>query len=717
MSTITSTAVRRWLAICLPLAFLMGAPAGAGAGTYDVAACDAAGGLNNSWVASTNAPGVVAAYAVCPSGGDPARGMIARSVVAAGSAATQGALARLTFYAPPGTAIIGVRASSEFTRNSSHWQAALSNGAQVLRGCFAGLAESCSTSAVDEWTDIPASAQLHVEAYCAISDCDLGSSSANARLYSAVVRVQDDLPPSIDAPGGGLWADGWIGGTQTVQWQASDNTGIRTNAVLIDGEMVGQDTHTSCDYTYAIPCPPGSGSFNVNTRAVPDGSHQLQLRATDAAGNSVQIERTIKVDNAPPGAPQHLAVDGGESWRATDTVTAHWTNPTGDNGAPVAGANWQLCPVAGRDTCASGSKAGNGIDALPDIKIPRAGEWTLRVWLTDAAGNADIRTAAPAVTVRYDNDAPAATFAAFDAADPTRLTVSTSDPTSGIGSGTVEIKRRTGTAWTPLATEVQSGSVVATLPDENMRDGAYELRATVRDRAGNERSTSTRPDGSAAQLTLPVRAPTHLTAGRPRAHSSKLRARVAIRYGTRTRLRGRLLDRQHHAMPGVPLTVMTRTSIKGAKWRTVATIRTTKTGRFTYRVRPGASRKVRLRYEGTPTVRASHRDVTLRVAGTTSLKASRRHLRNGQRVRFTGTLKGPHVPAGKLVQLQTPVNGRWQTFATAHTGKRSRWSHSYRFTGTHGRYHYTFRALVPAERGYPYSTGHSSSVHVVVTGP
>jgi len=715
MSTITIPP-RRWLAICLPFMLLMLTPSGADAGTYDVAACDAAGGLNNSWMPTTNAPGVVDAYALCPSGGDPSRGLIARSVVASGSAASQGALARLTFTAPYGTAIVGIRASTEFTRSSSHWEAALSSGAQILRGCFPGLAEVCSTSAVDQWTDVPASTQLHVEAYCAISDCDLGSTSANARLYSAVVRVQDDLSPTIDAPGGALWADGWVGGTQTVQFDAADNTGIRSNAVFIDGKPAGENAHT-CDYTYAVPCPSGGDSFAVNTRGVSDGSHQLQLRTTDAAGNPAQIERTIKVDNAPPGAPQQLSVDGGENWRATDTATVHWTNPTGDNGAPITGANWQLCPESGRDNCATGSRAAAAISSLPDVKIPRAGEWTLRVWLTDAAGNADIRTAAPAVTVRYDNDAPTATFAAFDPTDPTRLTVNTSDPTSGTGSGSIEIKRRAATAWTPLPTQVQPGSVVATLPDETLRAGAYELRATVRDQAGNERSTSTRPDGEAAQITLPVRSPTYLTAGRPRAHSSKLQTRVAIKYGARTRLRGRLLDRQHHAMTGVPLTVMTRTTLKGAAWRTAGTIHTTKTGRFSYRVRPGASRKVRVRYDGTPTVRASHFDVSLRVAGTTSFKASRHRLRNGQRVRFSGTVKG-RVPTGKLVQLQTQVRGRWQTFATAHADRRARWSHSYRFTGsTRGRYLYTFRALVPAERGYPYSTGHSTSARVVVTGP
>src|SRR4051794_26515552 len=104
------------------------------AGVYEVRACDAADGVNNSWVAHTNASWM-AAYTQCPTGGDQNAGMVARSTMPAQATGTsQGVVAQMVFTPPPGAAGVGLRASYPFSRTDATWGAAPSNRQQVLRG-------------------------------------------------------------------------------------------------------------------------------------------------------------------------------------------------------------------------------------------------------------------------------------------------------------------------------------------------------------------------------------------------------------------------------------------------------------------------------------------------------------------------------------------------------------------------------------------------------
>jgi len=90
---------------------------------------------------------------------------------------------------------------------------------------------------------------------------------------------------------------------------------------------------------------------------------------------------------------------------------------------------------------------------------------------------------------------------------------------------------------------------------------------------------------------------------------------------------------------------------------------------------------------------------------------------NGETVRFSGGLTGRPIPAaGKLIEMQVFLRRRWRTFATTRTNAAGRWLYDYRFDGTRGRVTYRFRARVPREASYPYETGRTRSVKVVVRG-
>ena len=100
------------------------------------------------------------------------------------------------------------------------------------------------------------------------------------------------------------------------------------------------------------------------------------------------------------------------------------------------------------------------------------------------------------------------------------------------------------------------------------------------------------------------------------------------------------------------------------------------------------------------------------------MRSSRRLAVNGEYVTFRGRVKGRPLPSnGKLVELQVYTRRRWRTFAqpraSAQTG---RWAFQYRFEAIRGRVSFRFRARVRRELGYPFRTGTSRSIRVVVRG-
>ncbi len=110
-------------------------------------------------------------------------------------------------------------------------------------------------------------------------------------------------------------------------------------------------------------------------------------------------------------------------------------------------------------------------------------------------------------------------------------------------------------------------------------------------------------------------------------------------------------------------------------------------------------------------------EVSLLTSAASTLRASPRRLRNGQSVRFSGRLRAlPAPPAGKLVELQVVLSGRWQTFRTTRTQADGSWAIRYRFRRTCGLLRYRFRARLPAEAGYAFQTGYTRALGVRVRG-
>lgn len=714
----SSSVARRapWLGLIVGAALAL-VPASATAGTYDVLACDAAGGANNSWLPNVTNTTAATAYTLCPTGGDPWRGIIARNVVVANTSSSS-AVGQMLFNAPAGTRIIGLNAAFDFYRSDPNWEAVLSTGSQALRGCPVGGVNTCgiTSAGAAQWIDVPGGSQaLYIDVACPTNACPLAAGdaahnylSAFARLASVAVRLQDDSLPAINGVSGGLWANGWVSGNQPIAINASDNSGIRQTSVSIDGQQRLRNDHV-CDASQVVPCPAGTDSYDAfPTSAYADGQHTVTVQAVDSAGNASSASRAVPFDNTPPASPQGVKVDGGEDWQSRNSFTLHWGNPTAV-GAPTVGANWQICQTGSTSACVTGSKDGDKVETLDALPVQKDGDWTMKLWLRDAAGN-NTPNNAVSVHLRADTAAPSAVFSPVDPADPTRVVVQASDATSGIGSGAIDFKPHDATTWTSVPAKVDGGRLSANLPDETMADGVYDLRGHAVDRAGNERSTTTLSDGTPVTVTLPLRAPTHVTGGRLQTRKRKgkrvryLATRLRLRYGHRTRLRGRLADKDNKSMVATPIAVSELVDVPGASWQPVRMLTTSASGAYTFRTgKRGPSRTLRIRYEGTPTVRPTQVDVHLAVAASSTIHRSKRTVRHGHAVRFSGTLRGGYVLPGKLVQLQVLNGGRWQTFANPRAKRDGSWTSVYKFRG--GPRRWTFRARIPSQPGYPFATG------------
>ena len=705
---------RAWRLALIVAACCALAPSSSSAGTYTVTqTCGA-------WDAVNNAPAHVAVYTECPT-------LVLRNVGGpfSASAAQEG---RWDFNPPPGTVVDRAFISGSL-QGLRGWQATIltSNG-HILENCPGVL---CAGGGKSYWNDYgPLGApSLMLRLRCGSDSCpnnDGIRGYLDARTVS--ITLADWSPPSVGITGGDL-LHGWRRAVGTVSFESSDNVGIRFDRILVDGVQRGQSSRPCAD-GMKYPCPNGPSSLLLDTTRVPDGSHTLSVHSVDSAGNVGGQDKGVLIDNTAPAAAAELVSALGDAWQASNAFSLSWRNPRQAH-APIAGAEYELCPLVNgspsRQGCTRGNRNAANITKVTDLRVPRAGAWRLRLWLRDDAGNHDSSTALETV-LRFDDTPPTAVFLEQDPDHPTRLRLDAADTVSDLATAEVEVRRQGEDLWRPLPVKRRNGGFSALANDEILPRGLYDLRARVTDLAGNERSTTSRNNGQPAVLKLPVRARAGLVVGRAgklrcrgrgrRRHCRRrLAAEPSVGFGRSTRLVGRLRS-GGKPLADVPVKVFKRTDLEGAPWWKVAVLRSTPSGHVRYRARRGPARLLRFRYPGTAKVRGATAVVQLRVRAATSLRPSRHNVVNGEYVTFRGRVKSRPLPsAGKLVELQVFTRRRWRTFAqpraNPHTG---RWAYQYRFEAIRGRVQFRFRARIRREAGYPFYTGTSRSARVTVRG-
>jgi 5-hydroxyisourate hydrolase-like protein (transthyretin family) len=544
--------------------------------------------------------------------------------------------------------------------------------------------------------------------------------------------VVDVSPPTVSiVPNNPFTRGQWVRGAQSVTYQASDNVGVKVARAMATGIARGEHPRP-CNYTQRVPCVNGLGAIRVDTAPMPEGSQALSVQAFDAAQNlGTSAPQTVRVDNTPPGAIP-VAVGGGQGWRNQNSFDLAWNNPPEADRAPISVAHLRLCPGDGGN-CTSTARSGAGIQSLADLAVPGPGEWQARVWREDAAGNQEPENASVPVTLRFDPESPQLAFEPVLASDPTLLSVAVSDKISGLAGGQIELSRENSGIWQALSTERRGSRLVARVDDASLPAGTYQVRATARDQASNQNSTTSLLDGRPMVIKLPLRVPTVMRAGivtkrtikrtvrrhgrrrRVRRRITVLTPRADVGFGRQGRVSGLLKNGAGQPIPGAEVRVYSRSATTSEQQ--LGSVSTNGAGRYTYLVRPGSSQAVRFVYAGTPTTLPVESEITLLVRAGSSMRARPRRVLNGQAVKFSGRLRSlPAPPAGKLVELQVVLSGRWQTFRTTRTGADGRWEVAYRFRRTCGVTRYRFRARLPGEAAYPFETGLTRAVRVQVRG-
>ncbi|MFL5844345.1 MAG: hypothetical protein ACJ762_06595 [Solirubrobacteraceae bacterium] len=687
------------------------------AGTYEVYSCDPnhAGGATPSWAGTQDAG--FAAYSACADGNT--EGTVTRSVASGGATATgfQGAFA--TFDAPAGTTIESIHGYFYLSRYGCNWGAGIKATSGDLGGRWVYALEPgyCGTNGIT-WTywDWPINdKRVALMAICGAATCDR-SGETRAAIRNVRITINDPTPPALTSPRGELWtSDGWLNGTRQVAFDASDGAGIRRNAVQVDEQTVANYSN-ACDDTRATPCPNLGYSIPIDTSKLgTDGSHTLTLETVDAAGNPTEVSRTIKIDNTAPAAPTGLAVVGGDGWRSANGFGVMWTNPVTDGVAPIAGAEYRLCPATG-GSCLTGTRSGDTLTRVDDLQLPASGEWTMTVWLRDAAGNADPNANATA-QLRFDPTAPTVGFEPPNPSDPTLVAASAVDGESSIADARIEVRRHGSNVWQTLPSTLEGGRVTARIDDEHLAAGRYDLQAWAKDAAGNERTSTELADGGAAHLRLPVRVLTRIKAGAASRALRKHGATIRTKFGHPVRLGGQLRTADGNPIAGSEVLVFSRDQRPGAPWTAVASLKTSPRGYFAYRAAKGVSRTIRFRFSGTATIRPSIRAIRILVPARSTIHADHTHLLNGEYVHLRGRVLGGVIPAGgKLVEVQVFLRGHWRTFATTRSRPGGRWRHEYRFDGTRGNQIYRMRVRLPQESTFPYAIGRSRSIALHVRG-
>lgn len=178
---------------------------------------------------------------------------------------------------------------------------------------------------------------------------------------------------------------------------------------------------------------------------------------------------------------------------------------------------------------------------------------------------------------------------------------------------------------------------------------------------------------------------------------------VNVKAGQGAALTGRLTERSGRPVEGATLCM--REGIAGGPLESVGTLRTNGEGRYRFGVAPGPNRRLQVGYRYNR--RQLDREASFFSRLRPKLKLSpKRRTRNGKRLRLYGSIPGPSNDSRVVIlQARYPNSRQWNTFAKAKTDSHGQYFTRYRFRATFVTTRYRMRALVPAQKGYPYKGG------------
>lgn len=232
------------------------------------------------------------------------------------SAAPTGAEGRISWLAPEGTSVVGVRVQANLRRDGDH-RARLSfldaAGEQAGR-IGTGLDQPARFERYESRLDGVGRAGFAALLLCVNPQSCPQSAQARTWVRDVRVTLRDAGSPTLDLSGS-LLGGGWLRGSHELAIAAADRgSGLRALGVSIGGVPVAPTQSSQCaqldgsaKVSRARPCPPSlsaAGTFATGAAPFANGDNTLAVCAADYGqpANRSCVERTVRVDNLAPSA-------------------------------------------------------------------------------------------------------------------------------------------------------------------------------------------------------------------------------------------------------------------------------------------------------------------------------------------------------------------------------------------------------------------------------
>jgi fibronectin type 3 domain-containing protein len=263
---------------------------------------------------------------------------------------------------------------------------------------------------------------------------------------SAGSGTGDSVPPSVSlsAPINAST----VSGTVAVAATASDNVGVSSVQLQVDGSNVGS-ADTAAPY-----------NFNWNSSSVSSGTHTLRVVAKDAAGNtatsstvSVTVNSSSSCGTGTLAAPTSII----KTSSTYTGVTLSWTAPS-----PTPG-----CSITGYKVFRNGTQVGTttGATSYPDSGLVSGTSYNYSVQATDSGNNTSAQSATASLATKADDEAPnvPANVTATTASQPVLAWSAVTDNPNPGGSGVKGYNVYRGTSSATIgSTPLNSAPLTAT---------------------------------------------------------------------------------------------------------------------------------------------------------------------------------------------------------------------------------------------------------------
>jgi hypothetical protein len=188
---------------------------------------------------------------------------------------------------------------------------------------------------------------------------------------------------------------------------------------------------------------------------------------------------------------------------------------------------------------------------------------------------------------------------------------------------------------------------------------------------------------------------------------------VTVPYNHGANIVGSLADASGNPVRGA--TICVEGQIMGVHRETVpiAVETTDAHGHFTYKLRPGPNRRVKVGYRHDSF--QVNRLLRFQAHAKPTIRLSPSVVGAGGTVHISGKIPGPKAGGHAIaIQASAPHSPRWYPAGEATTNRHGVFHFSYRFDSTGATTVYRFRAVTAKQGGYSWAPGHSESAFVKV---